>query len=161
MGGEEIMPDHSGWREGKMKPRLILGLGVVCLLLGAALSTYLFLNGHLLPSTPCRPLMYPDGEMTTEPHTIFTTDSLESVFQFYDQHLKPTTPTLARMSEWSREQSNPLGAQYGCYNVDYDGMHIETGCIQVSAEDAATKIEISFRRSVNGSTVSCREGNAG
>jgi hypothetical protein len=154
-----MMRDHSGRTQGKVKPRLILGLGVACLLLVAALSATLFLNGHLLPSTPCRPLTYPDGEMTTEQHTIFTTDSLESVFQFYDQHLKPTTPTLARMSEWSREQSNPLGAQYGCYNVDYDGMHIETGCIRVSAAAAATKIEISFRRSVNGSTVPCRDGN--
>jgi len=142
-----------------MRPHLILGLGIVCLVLVAALSTYLFVDGQLLPPTPCRPLTYPDGELTTEPHTIFTTDSLESVLQFYDQHLKPTTPALARMNEWSREQSNPLGVQYGCYNVDYDGLHIETGCIHVSAEDAATKIEISFWRSVNGSTAPCRDGN--
>jgi hypothetical protein len=151
-----MMRDHSGRMQGKVKPRLILGLGVMCLLMVFALSTYLFLNGDLVPPTPCRPLTYPGGEMTTQSHTTYTTESLESVFQFYDQHLKPTTPTLAKMSEWSREQSNPLGILYGCYNVDYDGMHIETGCIQVSAEDAATKIEISFRRS-GGGIVPCRE----
>ncbi len=153
------MGNLSGRMPTSMNPRLILGLGVACLLVVAALSTSFFLAGHAVPSTACRPITYPDGEMTTQSHTIYTTESLESVFQFYGQHLKPVPPTLAGMNEWSREHLNPPGDLYACSRVDSDGVTTETGCVYVSAEGAATKIEISFRRSVNGTTVPCREGN--
>jgi hypothetical protein len=95
--------------------------------------------------------------MTTQSHTIYTTESLESVFQFYDQHLKPIPPTLAGMNDWSREHLNPPGDLYACQRVDSDGVTTETGCIYVSAEGAATKIEISYRRS-EGGAAPCRAG---
>jgi hypothetical protein len=44
-----MMRDHSGRMPGEVKPRLILGLGVMCLLMIGARSTYLFLNGDLVP----------------------------------------------------------------------------------------------------------------
>jgi hypothetical protein len=150
------MGNHNGRMPTSMKPRLILGLGLACLLLVVALATSFFLAGPSVPSTTCRPITYPDGAMTTQSHTIYTTESLESVFQFYDQHLKPTTPTRARMNEWSREHLNPPRGLDACQRVDADGVTTETGCISVSAEGAATKIEISYRHSEGGSA-SCRE----
>jgi hypothetical protein len=151
------MGNRSGRMPTSMNPRLILGLGVACLLLVAALSTSFFLAGHPAPSTACRPVTYPDGEITTQQQTIFTTDSLESVLQFYDQRLKPAGPTQAGMNEWSREHLNSRGDLYACQRVDSDGVTTETGCIYVSAEGAATKVEISYRRS-EGGAAPCREG---
>ena len=82
---------------------------------------------------------------------IHSDDAFDQVIRFYDQEL----PKLERAAEtidfgqWQREYSEG-GAAYTCYGVDINMLTTETGCIYLSPELAATKIELLRFRSEGG-----------
>ncbi len=121
---------------------------VCCVLIG------LFWDGYFLPSKPCRPLTYPDATRTTKAFSIITSDSVDTVLEFYNQHLGVKPVFVSDKGEWRREQLNNGAYLFSCYAGDINRITTESGCIYVSIDGINTKIAGELNRS-EGSNVPC------
>jgi hypothetical protein len=114
-------------------------------------------DGYYLPFKPCRPITYPDGQITTEKFSHITTTPLDLVLSFYDQRLKAQPVLEADVGEWRKEVLGDTKYLYVCYGVDINGLTTETGCIHVNKEEKGTHITTTLLRSEGGSMQCPRE----
>lgn len=127
---------------------IILSIAVCCAMIG------LFWDGYYLPNKPCRPITYPDARRTTEPFSIMSQDSLDSVLEFYNLNLATKPIFEADKGDWKMEKLNDTRYLFSCYGVDINRITTESGCVYVSLEGNYVKIDGDLARS-EGSNVPC------
>jgi hypothetical protein len=134
-----------------MRNRLIFTcVTMIALSLLCCLLTGVFLEGSLLPRKPCRPVLYPNGNRTTESLDYAVTDSFDMVVSYYNDQLNAQTPDLVDTGQWSLERLSVSTFLYSCRGVDINGLTTETGCIFVSREASSTRIRTQLWRSEGG-----------
>lgn len=133
--------------------RLIVILCGIGLLGFCCILACLTLDGYYLPNKPCRPLTYPNAQQTTAQFIHTTTNSIESVLQFYDEKLN-VQQFPANTGQWKREILSDGRYLYSCYGVDINLLTTETGCIYLKGETGSTAIETMLLRS-EGSNTPC------
>ena len=93
---------------------------------------------YSLSTTSCRPITYPDGVTITKPYTEridTTSDDIETVLQFFDQHLNAVDPSVAVTNQWRRIKTSETSYLYAC--VASSDFVYENGCINIASDDRA------------------------
>ena len=130
--------------------RIIAAFSGLLLVGGGCLILGIFWEGSYLPNKPCRPVVYPEGQTTTEQLSYDINDSIEAVLEFYDQRLN-VQPFPGDTGQWRREELSTSKYLYSCYGVDINLLTTETGCIYVNPGGAGTHIETQLLKSEGGS----------
>ena len=141
-------------RTGCMKRPIVFITSTVLVLLICCIAAGLFWDGYFLPGKPCRLLTYPDATRTARPFSLVATETIDTVLEFYNEHLSAQPASLADLNEWQVEKLSEGSYLYSCYGTDINLITTETGCIFVSFDDAYTKIVGEFYRS-EGSNTPC------
>jgi hypothetical protein len=129
---------------------IVVGIVMVSLALLCCLPMGLFLEGSLLPNKPCRPMLYPNGERTTESRNYVVAEPIETVSNYYNRQLDARAPGSVDTGQWRREELSESTFLYSCRGVDINGLTTETGCIFVSREASSTRIKTQLWRSEGG-----------
>lgn len=128
---------------------------MMLIILLCCIAGVLFWDGYFLPQKPCRLLIYPNATRTATPFSLVVPDPVNTVLEFYDEHLSAQPAPLADFNEWQVEKLSDGSYLYSCYGKDINRITGETGCIYVSVDGANTKIESEFYRS-EGSNTPCK-----
>lgn len=130
---------------------------MVLVILICCIAAGLFWDGYFLPGKPCRLLTYPNATRTAKPFSLVVPDPINTVLEYYDEHLDPHLAPLADFNEWEVEKLSDASYLYSCYGSDLNLITGETGCIFVSVDGAYTKIVGEFYRSEGSNTPCERE----
>ena len=116
-----------------MRRRILIPISLF--LAACCCLTAIFWHGYYLPFKPCRPITYPEGQVITGEYSHTSSDSLESILSFYDQHLNAQPALEADVGQWGKEILENSTYLYSCYGVDINGLTTETGCIYITTNE--------------------------
>jgi hypothetical protein len=137
-----------------MRRSVVFTTSLMLAILMCCIAVGIFWDGYFLPGKPCRLLTYPDATRTAKPYSLVVSDPMNTILEFYDEHLNVQPAPLADFNEWQVEKLNDGSYLCSCYGKDINRITGETGCIYVSVDGDNTKIKSEFYRS-EGSNTPC------
>lgn len=131
----------------------LLVSAATCVVVTMIVGLCLYIDGYYLPYKPCRPVIYPSGQIVPKNDVYTTTDTVKTVEAFYDQHLN--AEGLPRQQGiWVKESLDESMYLYSCHAIDINRTTTETGCIYIRPESDSTYIETKILIS-EGSNYAC------